>query len=255
MKKIGLGLASLSVASMLLSGCSSNGLPTDQIPQGLGGDTNASPSASASDTPSSTPTPTPDAVVDTDSKVPQPKEEVEIKGDLPLSTDGFDYSNPDKTVVRNLPSGPIDQNGNMTGNPADYQGLNGSPGNTPANVPAAPEIVDKVGQGSESDKRNAAESYIKYLNFKNEGSFSEACKYARLAAGSTGTCEEKLAAADPRFNNHPAGIRIDRVSNVNIVDGDKAELVPAVFIYGDNQRLAKVEVFRTENPAVWQIVV
>lgn len=250
MKKIGLGFISLGVASLMLSGCSSNGLPTDQIPQGLGGDTNNSASPSPTSSASAEPTPTGMPVVDENSTVPQPKEEVSVQGPLPLPTTGFDYSNPDKTVITNLPAGPIDQNGKMTGNPADYQGANNGGNNAPA---TAPELVDKVGQGSDTDKRNAAESYIKYLNFKNEGNFSEACQYARLAVGTTSTCEEKLSAADPRFNNHPEGIRVDRVSNVNI-DGDKAELFPAVFVYGNNQHLAKVEMFRTANPEVWQIV-
>lgn len=252
MKKISLGLATFGIASILLSGCSSHGLPNDQIPQGLGdANPSASPSATASDSPSAKPSETGMPVVDKNPTVPQPSAEVSVNGPLPLATDGFDYSNPDKTQIRQLPSGPIDQNGKITGNIAEYQA--GNNGSAPVGSNAAPELVDKVGAGTDADKRNAAESYVKYINYKIAGDFSEACKYARLAKGSTTTCEEKLAAVDPKFSPEPSGLRIDRVSNVNI-DGDKAEMVPAVFIYEGNKRLATVEMFRTADPKVWQIV-
>lgn len=250
MKKISLGIATLGVlSSVVLSGCSSQGLPTDQIPQGIGdAKTSASPTDSVS--PSATPSPTGMPIVDTNPTVPQPPAEVSVDGPLPLPTDGFDYSNPDKTAVRQLPAGPIDKNGKITGNIAEYQAGNAGAPQTDSNVL---ELVDKVGAGSDADKKNAAESYVKYINYKIAGDFSEACKYVKMAVGSTTSCEEKLAAVDTKFSPDPTGLRIDRVSNVNI-DGDKAEMVPAVFIYDGNKRLAKVEMFRTAEPAVWQIV-
>lgn len=252
MKKISVGIAALGImSSVVLSGCSSHGLPTDQIPQGLGDTkTTASPTDSAS-SPTVTPTSSGMPVVDKNPTVPQPPAEVSVNAPLPLPTDGFDYSNPDKTEVRQLPPGPIDKNGKITGNIAEYQAGNAG-GSTQPNT-TTPELVDKVGAGSDADKKNAAESYIKYINFKSAGNFTEACKYVRLAVGSTTTCEAKLAAVDVKFNPDPSGLKIDRVSNVNI-DGDKAEMVPAVFIYEGSKRLAKVEMFRTADPSVWQIV-
>lgn len=234
-KKVWLPLI-MGATILVSTGCSHTTLPTDEVPQDIVG----KPSASAIVKPSANPTTTsnPSPVVVTPAPNDNPEQGVPTSFPNPV---------PDPVFMDN---GPIDQNGNITGNYA-----NGGDKPPVMNAPTsatqkellqvAPEIK---GKGSTQDKINVAQSYINYTNAYQAKDFKEACKYVQLDLA---TCITKLSTRPAAFFTYPEGIRIYHVENVDI-NNNIAQTNLWTFIYnGDKQVAGHTLIQSPKDSSIW----
>jgi hypothetical protein len=219
---------------MLLSGCSNN-LPSEHVPMG-GGPLSAS--SDASNEPTGSPTKSTSSSSPTASST---------SSSTPRTSNG---DTPESTVLPGVVDNPDQRNQKLVPNPA--------PGSVdlPAGTGGSGEIIDgarnSVGAGSKDDKRQAAESFITFVNLINQKDYAGACQYVKLKPSQGADCLSAMDKVGISTRTYPSGLTIDRLDN-GVVNGDMATLNKLVFVYDGDKRLKDVYMFRpTDGSEKWQ---
>lgn len=109
-----------------------------------------------------------------------------------------------------------------------------------------------VGAGNDTDKSNAAQSYLKHVNALYEGNWTEACKYIQIPEGlSQADCESKLAKRTTEFPLATSYV-IGDIKGIS-VNGDQAVLSQDSIKQTNGERIRPSILNRTSNPEVWKL--
>lgn len=225
-----LTVAALSL--MLLSGCSNN-LPQEQVPMSNGPLSSMTAStAPASNTQGSNASATGSPTATTSSDSPAAPASMPSIRDTPVQ---------ESKVLPGVVDNPDQRNQKLVPNPAPGSAdLSKGTGGSGASIDGA---RDSVGVGSKTDKQQAAESYIAFVNLINDKDYAGACEYVKLTPAQGTDCLAAMDKVEIRNRTYPVGLKIDRLDN-GVVKDDMATLNKLVFVYDGDKRLRDVTMFR-----------
>lgn len=159
---------------------------------------------------------------------------------------------PESKILPGVVDNPDQRNQKLVPNPAPGSGSSDPRVGTGGSGEVIDGARDSVGAGNKEDKKQAAESFIAFVNFVNEKDYASACEYVKLAPSQGTDCLAAMDKVNIGSRTYPVGLKIDRLDN-GVINGDTAMLNKLVFVYDGNKRLKDVPMFRpTDGSGKWK---